>query len=61
MQKEIVLIMDYRYDEGTRPRKELISPCICTNAGGGEGLSGVPMVLEKWTRSESNKQQNKDI
>ena len=34
MQKEIILIMDFRYDEGVRPRKELISPCICTQGGG---------------------------
>lgn len=61
MQKEIVLIMDFRYDEGARPRKEMISPCICTHGGGGEGLSGTPMVLERWKRSESNKPQNKGI
>ena len=35
MQKEIVLIMDYRYDEGARPRKDMISPCITTRYIGG--------------------------
>lgn len=36
MQKrEVILIMDYRYDEGVRPRKELICPCIATKVDGG--------------------------
>ena len=34
MEKEVVLVMDFRYDEGVRPRKEFISPCICTHGGG---------------------------
>ena len=61
MQKEVILIMDFRYDEGARPRKEMISPCICTNGGGKDGLSGTPMILERWTQSESNKPQKRDI
>lgn len=60
MQKEIVLIMDFRYDEGSRPRKEMICPCITVKQSGG-GISSVPLVVEKWTQSESDKQQNKDI
>lgn len=64
MQKEVVLIMDYRFDEGVRPRKDMISPAIClTNGrGGGDSIpSNAPLILEKWTQSELNKQQNKDI
>ena len=37
MRKEVILIMDYRYDEGVRPRKEMICPYITTNTReGGE-------------------------
>ena len=62
MQKEIALIMDYRYDEGVRPRKEMICPCITTRGGGGQLCSsGVPLIVERWTQSESDKPQNKDI
>ena len=62
MQKEIVMIMDFRYDEGVRPRKELICPCITTRyEGGGSSLSGCPLVVERWIKSESDKLQNKDI
>ena len=61
MQKEIVVIMDFRYDEGVRPRKEKICPCITTRSGGGSlGSSGVPLIVEKWTKSKSNKQQKQD-
>ena len=37
MQKEVILVMDFRYDEGARPRPEKIMPCITTrsNVGGG--------------------------
>ena len=35
MQKEIVLIMDFRYDEGARPRKDMVCPCITTRTVGG--------------------------
>ena len=63
MQKEVVLIMDFRYDEGTRPRREMVCPCLTTKIGrGGQHIpSNEPLVLEKWTQSESDKQQNKDI
>ena len=62
MQKDIICIMDFRYDEGFGPRKQLICPCICTRcSGSGGSLSGTPLVVEKWKQSESNKQQNKDI
>ncbi len=37
MQKEVVLIMDYRFDEGVRPRKDMISPAICLANGRGGG------------------------
>ena len=63
MEREIVLVMDYRYDEGARPRKDKIIPCLTTKIGRG-GLhipSNEPLILERWTQSESNKQQNKDI
>ena len=59
MQRKVVLVMDFRYDEGARPRKDMICPCITTR-GGGKNES-VPLILEKWTQSESNRQQNKDI
>lgn len=62
MQKEVILIMDYRYDEGVRPRKELICPCIATKVDGGGCIPARgAMILERWTKSESDKQQNKDI
>ena len=61
MEREVIMMFDFRYDEGTRPRKEMICPCITTRGGQNGSLSGVPMVLERWTKSESNKQQNKDI
>ena len=62
--REIVLIMDFRYDEGARPRKEMICPCI--NSGtcgrGGQHIpSNMPLLVERWTKSELDKQQNKDI
>ena len=60
--KEITLIMDYRYDEGVRPRKDMVCPCLVTRVGGGTGIqSSTPLIVEKWTRSESDKRQNKDI
>ena len=60
--KEVILIMDYRYDEGTRPRNKLICPCISTKTDMGDCIPARgAMILEKWTRSESDKQQNKDI
>lgn len=59
MQKEIVLVFDFRYDEGTRPRKGLICPALTTRTG--RGGSQEPLILERWTKSESNKQQNVDI
>lgn len=54
MQKKIILIMDYRYDEGVRPRKDKICPCITTHScgDGRKALSGQPLVVEKWTKSE---------
>ena len=60
---ETILIMDFRYDEGVRPRKEMVCPCLMTrNGGGGGGInSSIPLLVEKWTGSESNKQQNKAI
>lgn len=63
MQKEIVMIMDFRYDDGVRPRKDMICPCINTLVGrGGNHIpSNAPLIVERWTKSESNKQQNKDI
>lgn len=61
MQREVIMMLDFRYDEGARPRKELICPCITTRGGCNESVSGVPLVIEKWTQSESNKQQSKDI
>lgn len=64
MQKEIVLVMDYRYDEGVRPRKDMICPCLTTrvNRGGGISIpSSTPMIVERWKKSESNKQQSKDL
>lgn len=35
MQKEIVLVFDFRYDEGARPRKGLICPALTTRTGRG--------------------------
>lgn len=63
MEREIVMVFDFRYDEGARPRKDMICPCITTRTtGGGNHIpSSTPMILERWTKSESNKQQNKDI
>lgn len=63
MQKETVLIMDFRYDDGARPRKDMICPCICAKVGrGGQHIpSNEPLIVERWTQSESNKQQSKDI
>ena len=58
MEKEVILVMDFRYDEGARPRRQLICPCITTKSGG--GISGTPIVVERWKRSEYDKQQNKD-
>ena len=58
--KEVILIMDYRYDEGIRPRKELICPSITTKVDMGNCIPARgAMILERW--SESNKQQNKDL
>lgn len=58
--KEVILIMDYRYDKGIRPRKELICPSITTKVDMGNCIPARgAMILERW--SESNKQQNKDL
>lgn len=59
MQKEIVLTMDYRCDEGARPRKNLVSPCITTTSRGGGIPTSTPLVVERWIKSESNKPQDK--
>lgn len=64
MRKELFLVIDYRYDEGARPRKEMICPCINsgTCGAGGEHIpSNMPLLVEKWTKSELNKRQNKDL
>jgi len=51
--------MDYRYDEGCRPRLDDICPTITTHTGGGDRtISSNPLIVEKWIRYESNKQQN---
>ena len=60
MEKQIIAIMDFRYDEGVRPRKKMICPCITTKAKSGGGISGIPLVVERWKQSESDKQRNKD-
>ena len=63
MQKEVVMMLDFRFDEGARPRKDMICPAITllNGRGGGQSIpSNAPLVLERWTRSESDKQQNKD-
>lgn len=62
MKKIPILIMDFRYDEGTRPRQDNCCPCIThTQAGRGGGASGQPLIVEKWTKSELDKLQSKDI
>lgn len=60
MRKEVILIMDYRSDEGVRPRKEMICPCITTNTreGGSYIPSSTPLIVERWTKSESKTTQN---
>lgn len=35
MEREIVMVFDFRYDEGARPRKDMICPCITTRTTGG--------------------------
>ena len=59
--KEPILIMDFRYDEGTRPRTDHCCPCITHTQAGKGGVSGQPLVVERWTKSESNRQQNKAL
>ena len=59
-QKRAVAIMDYRYDEGCRVRKEPICPTIARLSDRG-GTAGKPLVVEIWTKeekSESDKPQN---
>ena len=49
MKNKFVMVIDYRYDEGVRPRKEMICPCLTTKIGrGGQHLpSNEPLIIEK--------------
>lgn len=62
MKKEPILIMDYRYDEGCRPRRDNCCPALNTHQRGGGGISAEPLIVELWTWSDTelNRQPNKD-
>ena len=40
-------VCDFRYDEGLRLRKELVSPTISAHLGNGGGVAGCPLVIER--------------
>lgn len=61
MRKEVIALADFRADEGLRPRRELICPTLTLGLGGGGGLTRSILVIERWTKSRSDKQQNKVI
>ena len=56
MQKELILVMDFRYDEGARPRKEKICPCI--NSGTcGRGGNTYQVICRYWWRNGQDQNQ----
>jgi len=50
-------VMDYRYDEGGRLRKEFICPCLNLHTGT-ESPSGQCFVIEVEEREKSNEDSN---